>query len=202
MNWGTTRQFLEVHDVVRQDGKPIADRIDFDGNNSVATVYFRVRDEKFYLAICLETKPDIVITGIYVEPFVSVSLVAHSINTCFDQLQNMTTLIPTGGWKKGESKTTGGTILHMYNFIRFEPNTGPDAFEDKLSGLLDLLETDLNGVCALVEKAGAYIQVLIEFHHGTAMLGGPRICKRTMGRLAAFDLGIDFDLYTAGKSYE
>src|SRR5450631_4205955 len=118
-NWGITRQFLEIHDLVRQDGEPITDRIDLDGNDSAAIVYFPVIDEKFYLAICLETKPDIVITGIYLEPYVSVSLVAHSINTCYDQLQKMTTLIPTGGWKKGESKTSGGAILHKYNFIRF-----------------------------------------------------------------------------------
>jgi hypothetical protein len=201
-NWGTTRQFLEIHDIIRKDDKPITDRIDLDGNDSAAIVYFPVQDEKFYLAICLETKPDIVITGIYVEPYVSVSLVAHSINTCFDQLQKMTTLIPTGGWKKGEAKTTGGNILNRYNFIRFEPNPGPDAFEDKISGLLDLLETDLTGVSVLVEKAGAYIQVAMEYHHGNTMLGGPRIGKQTVSRLAALELGIDFDLYTAGRSYE
>ena len=201
-NWGITRQFLKIHDIVRWEGKPRPDRVDFEGNDSTAIVYFPVMDEKFYLAVCLETKPEIVITGIYVEPYVSVSLVAHSVNTCFDQMQKMTTLIPTGGWEKGEVKSSGGAILHKYNFIRFEPDPGPDAFVDKLSRLLDLLETDLSGVSALVEKAGAYIQVTMEFHHGAAMLGGSRICKRTMGRLAALDLGMDFDLYAAGKWYD
>jgi len=42
----------------------------------------------------------------------------------------------------------------------------------------------------------------MEFHNGNSMLGGPGISKETIKRMAALNVGIDFDLYVSGKTYK
>jgi Domain of unknown function (DUF4279) len=200
--WGVTQQFLDIHQVVYMGNKPKIERVDLDKSDGTATVYFQIKDEKFYLAIYVSTGSDSVVTGIYIEPYISVCFSAVSETIELETLSKMTTLVPTSVWRKGDAKQGGGNLLHKNNQIRFEPNPGPDEFEDKISKLLDLLETDKSGVKELVKKAGGYIQVAMEFHSGNTMLGGPKITKETMKRMAALNLEIDFDIYVGGKSYK
>ena len=200
--WGVTQQFLDIHQVVYLGTKPKIERVDRDRNDGTAIVYFPVKEERFYLAICIETSLEPEIISIYVEPYTSVCFSAGSENVDLEILSGMTMLVPTSVWRKGEPKREGKPMLHKDNRIRFEPTPGPDEFEDKMKNLLDFLETDKVGVKNLVKKAEGYIQVAMEFHNGNSMLGGPGISKDTVKRMAALNVEIDFDLYVSGKTYK
>jgi hypothetical protein len=200
--WGVTQQFLDIHQVVYLGTKPKIERVDRDRDDGTAIVYFPVKEERFYLAICIETSLEPEIISIYVEPYTSVYFSAGSENVELEILSGMTTLVPTSVWKKGEPKREGKPILYKDNRIIFEPTPGPDEFGDKMKNLLDFLETDKVGVKNLVKKAEGYIQVAMEFHNGNSMLGGPGISKDTVKRMAALNIEIDFDLYVSGKTYK
>ena len=200
--WGVTQQFLDIHQVVYLGTKPKIERVDRDRDDGTAIVYFPVKEERFYLAICIETSLEPEIISIYVEPYTSVCFSAGSENVDLEILSGMTMLVPTSVWRKGEPKREGKPMLHKDNRIRFEPTPGPDEFEDKMKNLLDFLETDKVGVKNLVKKAEGYIQVAMEFHNGNSMLGGPGISKDTVKRMAALNVEIDFDLYVSGKTYK
>ena len=200
--WGVTQQFLDIHQVVYLGTKPKVERVDVDKGDGTAVVYFPVKEERFYLAIYINTSPEPEISSIYVEPYTSVCFSAGSATIELEILSGMTTLVPTSVWRKGDPKREGKPMLHKDNRIRFEPTPGPDEFGDKVRNLLDFLEKDKAGVKNLVKKAEGYIQVAMEFHNGNSMLGGPNISKETIKRMAALNLEIDFDLYVSGKKYK
>ena len=126
--------------------KPKVERVDLDKGDGTAIVYFPVKEERFYLAIYIETNPEPEIKSIYVKPYISVYFSAGSEEIELEALTGMTTLIPTSFWRKGDPKREGKPILHKNNTIRFEPTPGPDEFEEKMRNLLDYLETDKVGV--------------------------------------------------------
>ena len=200
--WGVTQQFLDIHQVVYLGTKPKIDRVDRDRDDGMAIVYFPVKEERFYLAIYIETNPEPEVTSIYVEPYSSVYFSAGSETVELEILSGMTSLVPTSVWRKGDPKREGKPVLHKNNRIMFEPTPGPDEFEDKLKKLLDFLETDKVGVKNLVKKAEGYIQVAMEFHNGNSMLGGAGISKESIKRMSALNIEIDFDLYVSGKTYK
>ena len=200
--WGVTEQFLEVHEIAYADGKPVVARVDKDKSDGIVIVYFRVKGHQFYLAVSLETKPDISIYSVWVENDNCIYFTAYSDSMNFNQLAALTKLQTTGGWNIGDKRRPGGTIERKNSKIAFEPNPEPDNFEDKLKKLLDFLEQDREGVEALVEKADAYIQVAIEFHNGNGMLGGPHLDRKSIRRMNVLNLEINFDLYASGNPYK
>lgn len=202
--FGTTEQFLEIHELVYEDNKPKVARVDREKENGTAIVYFQIKDEKFYLAIYLDTNQELLIRAVTTESYNSVCFRASSDILTLEQLSQMTTLQSSGGRNKGDEKkpASGGTgIVWRESTIFFEPNPEPDEFEDKLKKLLNYLDQDKEGVARLVNEAKGYIQVAIEFHNSNTMLGGPHIDKKTIKRMAELNLEIDFDLYVGGKFY-
>ncbi len=202
-NFGVTEQFLEVHKIVYQDNAPIISRIDTEKNNGMAIVYFPVVDEKFHLAVGVETKPEVAVSYVQTESYNSVCFRASSDNLSLEELAKKTKLEFSKGRSKGEPKNPkdGTGVLWPNSTIIFEPNPEPDEFEDKLTKLLDYLDHDKKGIKELINNANGYIQIAIEFHNGNTMLGGPHISKKLLKRMATFNLEIDFDLYVSGNFF-
>ncbi|TDE15249.1 hypothetical protein [Dyadobacter psychrotolerans] len=76
--FGVTEQFLKIHQVVFIDDKPKGARVDREIDDGSAIVYFPVVDEKFYFAVYLDTKPEVMVrfSGqnhiiIYLSPFLT-----------------------------------------------------------------------------------------------------------------------------------
>jgi len=199
--FGVTKQFLDVHEVVYDGNCPKIERIDKDRDDGTVIAYFPIKDEKFYLAISIDTEPQVSVKGVGTVPYCCVYFRATSEILSFQDLSVMTILKSTGGWSKGDRRKST-TIFRKYSSIHFEPNPEPDEFEDKLKKLLDFLDQDKSGVNSLVERANGYIQVAMEFHNGNTMLGGPHIDKNLMKRMALLNLGIDFDLYANGNLFK
>src|SRR5882672_2641141 len=70
--FGVTEQFLDIHEVVYLDNKPKVERVDMDKEDGTAIVYFPIKNEKFYLAVYLDTEPQISVRHVNTEPYISV----------------------------------------------------------------------------------------------------------------------------------
>lgn len=197
--FGVTEQFLNIHEVVYENDKPKVARVDTEKEDGTAIVYFLVKDEKFYLAVYVDTIPEILVRHVNIESYNSVYFSAVSESLNLEQLSQMTTLKATKGWSKGDKR--GGAHWRFSKFI-FEPNLEPDEFEDKLKKLLDILESDKEGIERLARSSNVCIQIAQEFHNGNTMLGGSHIDKESIKRIADLDLPIDFDLYVGGNFYK
>lgn len=198
--FAVTEQFLEIHELVFENDKPKIDRIDTEGNDGTAIVYFPIKEEKFFLAIYLDTIPNLEVRTVNTEPYNSVRFVASSEDLDLQELSELTTLKYSAGKNKGDTRGQNG--VWNYSSISFEPNPEPDEFEDKLKKLLNYLEQDKQGVSKLIEQGKGYIQVAIEFHNGNTMLGGPHLGIESIKRLSELNLAIDFDLYVGGNSFK
>jgi len=199
--WAVTEQFLEVHDVVLVDGQPKIDRIDNEKGDGTVIAYLPIKDERFHLAIYLDSKSDFEIKGVGTEPYNAVYFRATSDNLNTEELSSMTTLKATKSWGKGDKRKHGDSV-HKFSSIMFEPNPEPDEFTDKIKKLLDFLEQDKVGVQRLVDNADGYVQVAMKFHNGNTMLGGPNMDKAIIRRLSDLSLAVDFDLYADGNSFK
>lgn len=198
--FAVTEQYLAIHSPIYIDNKLKVGRIDRDSEDGGIVVYLPVLDESFYFAVYIDGETN-QITGVDTEAHHRVYFTATSETLTADELMQMTVLPPTETWSKGDRRKHGNTT---YNFSRFEifPNPEPDAFEDKLTKLLDYLEQDKEGIKRLVEKTDGYIQVAMDIHNGNGMLGGPDIDKTTIKRMSELGLSINFDLYVGGNKFK
>lgn len=199
--FGVVEQFLEIHEIVYQDGKPVVDGIKIDDSGKQATVYFAVKAAAFHFAVTLGTEAEIQIMGADTEDFCYVSFEAYSESLSLQQLASLTNLRPTNSYDKGD-KIGIGDLTADGSSMEFKPNPEPGATEEKLKKLLSFLEQDVTGVRRLVDEAGGIIQVHTVFHNGNTMLGGIHLDKEDIRRLAALNLEIDFDLYAEGNFFK
>lgn len=193
--WGVTRQFLEVHEIDYENGKPKLAGINCNKEDGTAIVYFCVKQQQFYFAVYIDTTPETTITSVGTEPYCAVYLRADSTLYSFDELCTFTSLEPTRGWSKGDLKKTK---TQTQSTIFIEASNQPGSFENKIAQLLNLLEKDVEGTKRLAKIAGGYIQVIMIFHAGNSMLGGPSLSTANMQRMAVLGLEINFDLYAEG----
>jgi len=199
--WGVTQQFLEVHEIAYEDGKPKLARVDRDKKDGSVTIYYVVKGERFYFAFHFHNPEDVTSMGIYVEPYNAVYFKAVSDKLSLHELKAMTIFKPLREGNKGDLKKRS-QVVEKYSYIHIEPNPEASAFDDKLEKLLDLLEQDRAGVWRLVNEADGYIQAAIIFHNGNTMLGGPTLSMHSIKRMAALNLEIHFDLYAEGNPFK
>jgi len=196
--FGITKQLLEIHEVIYENDKPKVLRVDRESNDGVSIVYFPIKNEKFYLAIYVDTLPDLLVRQVATESYNALYFSAVSDSLTYEQLAQMTHLKATKGWSKGDKKED---TLWPFSKLVLELNDEPDEFIDKLRKLLDYLESDKEGIIKLTENTNACIQVVQEFHNSNTMLGGSFIDKNSIQRIANLNLQIDFDLYVGGNFY-
>ena len=85
---------------------------------------------------------------------------------------------------------------YTFSRISFEPNPEPDAFESKLTKLLDFLESDREGIMKLIKEGdSAVIHVYSTMYYGN--IRGFHFYKDVSKRIGDFNVEIDFDLYVS-----
>lgn len=200
-SFAVTEQILQIHHVVRVDGISQVARVDMEGDVGVAIVYFPIQGQRFYLAVYLDTQPQITILNVGTENNNMVYLRATSDTLTYSEIAALTNLKPTEVWNNGDYMKNG-RVKYTYSCANFEPNPEPDSFEDKLVKLLDYLEQDKDGVAALVNQADAYIQVDVDIHNGNGLIGGPYLSKQNIKRISEMNLAISFDQYVTGNPFQ
>ncbi|WDF48365.1 DUF4279 domain-containing protein [Chryseobacterium sp. KACC 21268] len=196
-DWGFTEQFLEIHSPVYINNIVKIENI-ITANNEV-TVYLPIVGERFYLTFYIDLiKKEIF--GISTEPYISIYFRATSENLSSDELRKNTKLAITESWNKGDIRKNGKGI-YSFSSVIIDINKTPDSFEAKLNALISELENDRDGIKKLAELADGYIQVLMEFHNGNGLIGGPNLSKEIIQKLSEMDLSVDFDLAVSGNKF-
>ena len=196
----TTKQYLEIHSAVSENGVIKVDRIDLESSDDVAIVYVPVEDEHFHFAVYVDVVKREV-SGIGTESWNRVYFRATSDIFSFAELKAFTTLEPTEYWNKGDLRNNRKS-RHSFSCFKIESNPEPDEFEDKLNKLIDVLEKDASGIKSITEKTDAEIMVAMNFHNGNGMLGGMNIDKESIKRISDLNLSMTFDLYADGNKFK
>ncbi len=100
---GVTEQFLGIHKLVYIDNTPKIARIDTDKVDE-AIVYFNVKDEKFFLAVYIDTNPNIKVRWTNTEPYHSVYFRASSDTLSLKEISDLTKLTSSRGRNQGDKK--------------------------------------------------------------------------------------------------
>ncbi|OJJ18775.1 hypothetical protein BKI52_24695 [marine bacterium AO1-C] len=198
-----TQQYLEGLEVVFEGTEPKIQRIALDQESNRFEVYFPIKNERFFLVICVNTAPLVQIGWTYIQPGNSVYFAASSDDLTFEELQRITTLRATDGGTKGQLRKNSPDDKFRYKFSHFTFEPIPERaydMEEKLLQLLDKLETDTQGVQKLAKIADAGINVCQYDYAGFGSINGVSLDKSTIQRLAHLGLDIDFDLYASGDS--
>lgn len=196
---GVTEQFLEIHDVVRADGFPVSNSLVVDKNTGEVTVYFPVKDQKFFFAVYLSSlsKPEVI--GTDTVGNIRVFLLLSSETLTANQLIKLIKLKPTRFHNKGDQRF--GRLLYNYSGVCYEPNPSPDTFQNKLNKLLEYLERDKENIAAITAPACAYIRIAMDLHYGNGYLGGEELLADQIKRIAAMNLSLDFSVDVRGEPW-
>jgi Domain of unknown function (DUF4279) len=199
---GFTAQFLEVHELVYENNKPVIVKIADNKKDGTATIYFKVVKAKFYFVLYFNIESEIQLLGSDTHPYFSIALKADSTTLSLNELAALSKLKYSIGKNKGDKKVQGSSDEWRESRIIYEPFLDPDDFENKLENLLNYLETDKEGVIKLADNARGHIGIAIEYYIGNTMLGGPTVKKDLMNRISNLNLDIDFDLYVSGIPFK
>ena len=198
-----TKQYLEGLEVVFEGNEPKIQRIALDQESNRFQVYFPIKDERFFLVVCVDAESLTRIEWTYIQPGNGVYFSATSEELTFEELQAMTSLKATEGWNKDQLRNSHPDDKFRYKFSRFTFEPIPERaydMEEKLLKLLDKLETDVVGVQKLAKIAHAGISVHQYDYAGFGSINGVSLDKSTIQRMAHLGLDIDFDLYVSGDS--
>jgi len=195
-----TKQYLAVMKVETSNGLPKIARINYDASKNIFTVYFCIKNEKFFIAVSIKTQPIIEVSWVWVESGHRVYLTATSKELTYKELAKLITLQPLTGWSKGDFRPNKKS---KYDFSRvsFEPNKN-EAYEleEKLYELLEKLDKNRKEVIDLSKQANAFISVCKnQYISGNA---GIHLDLKTIKRLQKLNLALDIDTYICGKELE
>lgn len=198
-----TKQYLENLEVVFEGNEPKIQRITLNQESNRFEVYFPIKDERFFLVVCVDAESLVHIEWTYIQPGNGVYFTAASEELTFEEMQAMTSLKATEGWNKDQLRNSHPDDKFRYKFSRFTFEPIPERaydMEEKLVKLLDKLETDVTGIKKLADNANIYIQVHQYDYAGFGSIGGIHLNKDLIKRMAHLGLYIDFDLYASGDS--
>ena len=197
-----TRQYLKILEVKYEDDKPKITKIDFDKNQNRARAYVEVKNESFYLEFVFDTTDTIHLIGLDSLPFVEISFMPTSEKLTTDELLKITSIKPTNTITKGDF-FSNGKFEYTYNGLEFETFSEPGRIERKLNYLLDILETDIEGIKELSRQTSTKdIFVTIVYHIGNGNFSGLFIDSEIINRLSKLGLELTFDIYATGKKFE
>ncbi len=170
----------------------------FNTNNELfpgSTVFFFKHEYKdFYLAIQIgDATPHNVISS-WVEPRYSTWFRAMSEDLNFSELSAYTKISPNDGWTKGDP-IPNRTVLQRFSAFFVEPDAEIMNYNAQLESLLNILETDSEGIVALTHASECTIRVTTTFFKQLGVPHRHTISATTLKRLHQLNLEIDFDVY-------
>jgi len=195
-----TKQYLAVMEVETSNGIPKIARTNYKASKNIITLYFSIKNEKFFIAVSIKTKPVIEVSWVWVESGHRVYLTATSKELTYKELANLITLQPLTGWSKGDFRPNKKS---KYDFSRvsFEPNKN-EAYEleEKLHELLEELDKNRKEVISLSKQANAVISVCKNQY--ISANAGIQLDLKTINRLQKLNLSLDIDIYIYGTELE
>jgi Domain of unknown function (DUF4279) len=195
-----TKQYLQVNEIEFENAQPKVERIELDDANNLATVYFPVKGQRYFLQISMAQLPHPIVDFVQMINGHSISLTATSYRLSYEELSRDLPLMPVQGWSKGQLKKNGKTH-YEFSRISFNPFTS-EAYE--LEHLITLmiaqLEEQADAVCLLTEKANTCISIC-RYQYISAN-AGHHFSAEIIARLAKLNLSVDIDNYIVGTAIE
>lgn len=195
--FATTKQYLAVHEIEFENGLPKVERIEPNYYDNLISIYFPIKEERFFLEIHLQKEPQIQVQFVWTESGHKVYLTATSETLTFDELSQILILKPVEGWSKGDLMRNGKSLT-KFSRISFEPiKSEAYGLDQKLKLLITELEKNIENVRQLTEKADATISVCRHQY----VSGNSGICFDIdlINRLSKLNLGVDIDSYIIGN---
>lgn len=191
-----TKQYLAVMEVEISKGVPKLARINYKDSNNAVQVYFHIKNERFFIAINLSSKPEVKVKSVWIESGHRVYLTATSEELTYQELTNLVSLYPLSGWSQNDLMKNN---MRKYEFSRvyFEPNKN-EAYEleEKLFSLLEELEKHRKEVIELSKQANTYISVC-KYQYISAN-AGIHLDTEIINKLQKLNLELDIDTYIVG----
>jgi hypothetical protein len=203
--WGSTEQYLEVSDVVAENGVPVIKRIEQEADGCYS-VYFPVKDERFYYTHYFTFNPELSLSGVYVSAANTVYLSVHSSDINLEDILGLTSLLPSHTWQKGDLRwqITNSLAEYKDSGFNYEPDENEAGnFERKLLNLLENLINHQQEFTKL-KQAGCslHIQAYLDSYIANGSLNVLTLTNDIINYLHLLELDIDFDLYASGVPFK
>lgn len=169
----------------RVDGNPQIERVDTDESDGSVIIYFVIANRSYFLAVQVDSIPEIKLHGISFAASNDCYLVSFSTTLPLEKLRPMTCLIPTDEWSMDNETSSSGLTIQT---------TMPLAnrLDNNLAILLDLLEQDVEGIRQLASHATTFVQVY--WRGPTQNLPPIRLNPTILQRLADLSLTLNINL--------
>ncbi|GDY12166.1 hypothetical protein LBMAG53_10440 [Planctomycetota bacterium] len=193
----STKQYLEVLELEFEGDSPKVARVNMEFNDQAASVWFHVKDERFFIIINVSKKPGNEVCFARTGSANRVYLTAISEQYTYDQLARRTTLSPLTGWSMGDGNKAGKCV-RKFSRISYEPLTN-EAYEleEKLLSLLRHLDDHREKIAGLFDVLEPRIQICRhQYVDGNA---GMHLRRETIDLLSSLKLDLDIDTYITGK---
>jgi Domain of unknown function (DUF4279) len=193
-----TKQYLQVNEIEFENDKPKVERIELDDANNLATVYFPIKSQNYFLQISMAQLPQPIVDFVQMISGHSISLTATSYRLSYEELSRDLPLMPLHGWSKGDIKKNGKTH-YEFSRISFNPFTS-EAYELEhlISLMITQLEEQADAVRLLTEKANTCISIC-RYQYISAN-AGQHFSAEVIARLARLNLSVDIDTYIVGTA--
>lgn len=190
-----TKQYLAVMEVKKNNGVPEVARINVKNSDDVVSVYFPIKNERFFIVVTLKTKSKIEVNWVWIESGHRVYLTATSKKYTYQELKNYIALQPLSGWSKNDLRPSN--TKYGFSRISYEPNTNEAyGLEEKLLELLESLEKDKEEILKLGKQASAVISVCKQQY--ISANAGIHLDIKTINKLQKLNLSLDIDTCISG----
>jgi len=192
-----TIQYLEVNEIEYKNGLPIVERVDFDYLEDLAAVYFKLKNQRYYLQINIEKRPTIKVNFVHIENGNKMQLISISESLSFNEMTKIFPKKQLSGWSKGDKRVNGKS---QYDFSQIKYNIfNSEAYNLKKQFDVFLSDLELNAdyIKELTDNTKTYISVRIfQYVSGNA---GINLDVKLINRLSNLNLSVDFDINIVGN---
>jgi hypothetical protein len=187
-NQKSTAHILATETLVFQEGEPHIARVDRDEADGSVILYFALENHSYFLMMQVDMLPEPSLRGVSIAAGTQCHLVSFSTSHPLSTLLAATCITPTQQWDLDAGGGSSGFYMEQAMPLA-------DSLDDNIAVLLTILEQDIAGIGKLSSLANTFIQA---YWYGPAdhKLPSIRLKPKTLQRMAALNLAIDFDLYS------
>ena len=184
-----TEQFLQVHQILYRDNKPVIARVDDTREREAFFVYFTLQQQPYFYVLVIRIRNyKLTIDASYVEARVRVYLSIKSEELNVQQINELIGLTSTKTKYFPRAK---------FNNWQFEPQKDiPEEIERKLDYLLNSLELYKDNIARLAPKTHSSINIVYKGYQ--SCMSGWHLTREQIKRIAELRCKIDLDLYAYG----
>lgn len=193
-----TRQYLKILAIEFENDLPKILNIDTDLIDGKIIAYVKVKSQPFYIQFMFDTAEGIKIYSVDTAPYIHISYSPISKEDSLETLLSLISITPSNTIPKDDFPNGSCN----YCGIEFETDSTPGRIDSKLISLLNVLETDVEGIRKLSRRTNCYhLFVTIMYHSADWNFTGLWLDRQVINRLSNLGLELVFDIYAHGDKF-